>query len=249
MGAPRRFQLTPVIGGRDVGGALDRLVALWRDHLADVADTGDPDTAAVVSWPSRDVDGIAALLHRGLDPLEVLAVRRAAAHAPDRHGGPAIRRAGPDDAETVARLGLEVIRYDARFGAVNERPDTLDALRAETAGLPAGPEPWAWPAEREGEPAGLLAAQRPDAAGWVAPLVRQAPVAYLMLMFVGAGARGAGVGSALAAEFHRAVAAAGVPVTLLHCEQLNPLSVPFWNGHGYRPLWTTWQAAPADAIR
>jgi GNAT superfamily N-acetyltransferase len=86
-------------------------------------------------------------------------------------------------------------------------------------------------------------------AGWVAPLVRAAPAAYLTLMFVDPGARGAGVGTALAGEFHRAVAAAGAAVTLLHYEQLNPLSAPFWNGHGYRPLWTSWQAAPATALR
>ena len=38
-------------------------------------------------------------------------------------------------------------------------------------------------------------------------------------------------------------------VTLLHYEQLNPLSVPFWSRQGYRPLWTTWQATPASAFR
>lgn len=46
-----------------------------------------------------------------------------------------------------------------------------------------------------------------------------------------------------------AVGAAGVPVILLHYEQLNPLSMPFWSRHGYRPLWTTWQASPASAMR
>jgi len=248
-GAARRFQLTPVVGDADVGGALDRLLGRWRDHLAAVAGAGDPGTAAVVNWPSRDVDGVATLLRRGFDPLEVLAVRPVAARVAVRDGGLAVRRAGPGDAETVARLGLELIRFDARFGAVNERPDTLDALRAEAAALLAGPEPWTWLAERDGEPVGMLAAQRPDASGWVAPLVRRAPAAYLMLAFVGPGTRGAGVGGALTGEFHRAVAAAGVGVTLLHYAQLNPLSAPFWNRQGYRPLWTGWQAYPASAVR
>src|SRR6202000_1439286 len=98
---------------------------------------------------------------------------------------------------------------------------------------PAAAEPGTGLAERGGRPAGLLAAQRPDAAGWVAPLVRAAPAADLMLMFVDPGERGAGLGSALTGEFHRAVAAAGAPVTLLHYEQLNPLSAPFWNRQGY----------------
>jgi hypothetical protein len=40
-----------------------------------------------------------------------------------------------------------------------------------------------------------------------------------------------------------------VAVTLLHYEQTNPLSVPFWSQQGYRPLWTSWAARPARTIR
>jgi GNAT superfamily N-acetyltransferase len=80
-------------------------------------------------------------------------------------------------------------------------------------------------------------------------MVGLAPAAYLMLMFVHPGERGSGTGGRLAAEFHREADAAGVAVTLLHYEQLNPLSAPFWSRHGYRPLWTTWQATPANAFR
>ena len=36
-------------------------------------------------------------------------------------------------------------------------------------------------------------------------------------------------------------------VTLLHYEQVNPLSGPFWHQQGYRPLWTTWEARPASS--
>ncbi|MFZ0664696.1 MAG: hypothetical protein WAM97_03005, partial [Acidimicrobiales bacterium] len=57
-----------------------------------------------------------------------------------------------------------------------------------------------------------------------------------------------GIGAALTWRFHQEVDAAGVAVTLLHYEQLNPLSAPFWNRQGYRPLWTTWEAAPARLI-
>ena len=229
--------------------------------------TGADDTAAIVTWPSRDADGVLTLLRHGFDPLEVLAARTAPrrAAAPPLSSEPStserlpalrrpggslrVRRARLPDADVVARLAIEVIRFDSRFGAVNERPDTLAALRREAAGLLAGPEPWAWLAERDGEPVGLLAAQRPEAARWIAPMVRPAPAAYLMLMFVHPAERGSGIGGRLVAEFHREADAAGVAVTLLHYEQLNPLSVPFWSRHGYRPLWTTWQATPASAIR
>jgi len=171
-GAARRFQLSAEVAGPGVADGLGRLLVAWREHLASVPGAGDADTAAVLNWPSRDADGVAALLKHGLDPLEVIAAR------PTRHrpaAGPSsatphdsvlrldghtvLRRAGVADTDVVARLGLEIIRFDARFGAVNERPNTLTALRHEVAGLLAGPAPWTWLAERDGEAVGMLAAQ------------------------------------------------------------------------------------------
>jgi GNAT superfamily N-acetyltransferase len=259
FGAARRFQLSAAVADPDVADGLDRLLSLWRDHLAGLPGAEEDDTAAVVNWPSRDADGVAVLLRHGLDPLEVLAARTAPAHAearsviPNAHmlrpdGQLRIRRAGTTDIDAVARLGIEVIRFDSLFGALSERAGTLDALRREAAALVAGPAPWTWLTERDGEVVGMLAAQRPEAAGWITPMVGLTPAAYLMLMFVEPGERGAGVGTALAEQFHREADAAGVAVTLLHYEQLNPLSVPFWSRQGYRPLWTTWQATPARAI-
>jgi GNAT superfamily N-acetyltransferase len=260
-GAARRFQLTALIADHEVAGGLDQLLSLWRDHLAAIPSTAQEDTAAVVNWPSRDADGVAALLRHGLAPLEVLAARTAPRRAPGLspfipngpgllpHGQPRVRRAGPADGETVARLALEIVRWDSRFGTVNERPDTLGALRREVTGLLAGPDPWTWLAEVDGEPVGMLSAQRPPAASWITPMTGLAPAAYLMLMFVEPGKRGGGIGAALVDRFHREADEEGVAVILLHYELLNPLSAPFWNRHGYRPLWTTWQAAPASAIR
>jgi GNAT superfamily N-acetyltransferase len=270
-GAARRFQLAPQIAGPDVAGALDGLLSQWRDHLAAVPGTGDEDSAALVMWPSRDIDGIRTLLRHGLAPMDVIAARPTGRHpvgptdaAPGRAEGLAvsaspdasaaqrglrIRRAGPADIDAVVRLGVEVIRFDAHFGGVTERPGTAAAMRREAAGLLAGPEPWTWLAERDGTAIGLLAAQRPEAASWIAPMVRPAPAAYLMLMFVLPGERASGVGGALTARLHREVAAAGVAVTLLHYEQSNPLSVPFWSQQGYRPLWTSWAARPARTVR
>jgi len=43
--------------------------------------------------------------------------------------------------------------------------------------------------------------------------------------------------------------AVGALATLLHYEQTNPLSAPFWARHGYRPLWTSWEARPACTMR
>ncbi|HLK02051.1 MAG TPA: GNAT family N-acetyltransferase [Streptosporangiaceae bacterium] len=253
-GAARRFQLSALVAGPDVARGLDQLLSEWTAHLKEVPGSGDADTAALVNWPSRDVDGVAALLRHGLAPLEVIAARKTPSEpaplgTPAQVDGLLIRRALAADIETVVRLGLEIIRFDSRFGTVGERPGTAAALRVEaTARLLTGPDAWTWLAERGGDAVGMLAAQRPAAAGWIAPMVRSERTAYLELMFVEPSERGAGTGAALTETFHREVAADGVAVTLLHYEQLNPLSVPFWHRHGYRPLWTTWEATPARAI-
>ena len=164
---------------------------MWRDHLATVPGTALPDTAAVVTWPCRDIGGIAALVRHGLAPFGVVAARLTDRHA--HRTGPVeggagstnaagaghqdlrIRRAGPADIDAVVRLGMEVIRFDAHFAGVIERPSTAAALRREAAGLLAGPECWTWLAERDDTVVGMVAAQRPESAGWIAPMVSRAP--------------------------------------------------------------------------
>ena len=261
-GAARRFRLAVLAGGEDVAATLDALLGLWRVHLAGVPGADEPDSAAVVTWPSRDVDGVRTLLRRGFAPRGVVAARpagrrgtgSAASHRPGRvretpPPGFDVRRAGPADLGTVIRLGLEVIRYDARFGGVIERASTAAALRDEVAPMLAETEPWTWLAERDGDAVGVLIAERPQAADWIAPLAGPAPVAYNMLTFMAPADRGSGAAAALVGRFHEAASAARVPVTLLHYEQTNPLSAPFWSRQGYRPLWTSWEARPACAVR
>jgi hypothetical protein len=261
-GAARRFRLAVLAGGADVAPTLDELLGLWRVHLTGVAGADEPDSAAIVTWPSRDVDGVRILLRRGFAPRGVVAARpagrgRSDSAANDPPGGPRetlpsglrVRRAGLADLDTVVRLGLEVIRYDARFGGVIERPSTVTALREEVAPMLAENEPWTWLAERDGEAVGVLIAERPQTAEWIAPLAGPAPVAYNMLTFMAPADRGSGGAAALVGRFHEAAGAALVPVTLLHYEQTNPLSAPFWSRQGYRPLWTSWEARPASAVR
>jgi GNAT superfamily N-acetyltransferase len=253
-GAARRFQLSVRAGGPDLAASLDGLLGLWRAHLGSVPGADDPDSAAVIMWPSRDVDGVRVLRRHGLAPHVIVAARAGGRAEPAkavavRRAGITVRRAYAGDLDVVARLGLEVIRYDALFGSVIERPSTSAALRRDVAKLLADPEPWIWLAERDGMAIGVLIAEPPPATGWIASLVRPAPVAYNDLTFVSAAERGTGVSDALVASFHAAAATAGVPVTLLHYEQTNPLSVPFWSRHGYRPLWTSWEVRPACAMR
>jgi GNAT superfamily N-acetyltransferase len=251
-GAARRFQLTPQIAGPDVAAPLDELLARWRGHLGAVPEAAGEDTAVVLTWPTRDADGPRTLLRHGLAPRAVIAARAAGRRSPavvPLDPGVRIRRAGPADLDAVVRLGMETIRYDAHFGTVIERPGTPGALSSEAARVLAAPDPWVWLAERDGAAIALLYAERPELAGWIAPMVQAEPVAYVELMDVLPGERGAGVAGALVEQLHRAVDDAGVAVTLLHYEQVNPLSGPFWSQQGYRPLWTTWEARPASTLR
>ncbi len=273
-GAARRFSLMPRIAGPEVGNALDQLLTQWRPHLAGLGEAGHQDTAAAVTWPSHDVTGVNALMHHGLAPRAVIAARSTHRRTPSKDGGPSrsgaegdharaasptgtavdvagvtIRRAGLADLDAVVRLGLDLVKYDALFGAMIERPESGQALRDELAPLLTGPAPWAWLAERDGRAVGMLTAEPPHAALWIAPLTRPSPVAYLELMFVEPAERGTGIGAALTQRLHAEVDAAGVPVTLLHYAQVNPLSAPFWSRMGYRPLWTVWEARPALTLR
>ena len=269
-GAARRFRLTIEAAGPDVAGAFDTLLTQWRDHLHGLPEAAADDTAAEVDWPSRDVAGAAPLLRHGFVPAAVVAARLtpgtvAEAGAPQpapEAGAPApvapvpaappglgIRRAGPGDLDAVVDLGMEVIRYDANFGGVTERPWTRSALTQDAARLLADAQPWVWLAERDGQPVGLVAAHAPEHAAWIAPMAGPSPVAYLYLGGVRAAHRAAGVGAALAARLAAETERHSVPVTLLHYAPVNPLSVPFWSQQGYRPLWTAWEARPATAVR
>lgn len=256
-GASRRYHLNAVTGGPQVPASLDQLLTRWREHLAADPQSAADDTAAVVTWPSRDIDGPATLLRHGLVPLTVIAARPAGARTPTAGGAtpaspapPAvIRRAGPADCGVVARMSMQVVRFDQHFGDVIERAETAAALQRDAARLLAQPQPWTWLAERGGRAVGLVQAEPPAAAAWIAPMAGPAPAAYLGELFVDPGERGTGIGSALTARLHQETEASGVAVTLLHYALLNPLSGPFWNRQAYRPLWTIWEARPARTLR
>jgi GNAT superfamily N-acetyltransferase len=255
-GAAAQFWLTAQVAGDPeepgTGTALDELLSQWRAHLtADRKSLGD-DTQAAVRWPSRDVSGIRALLDHGLQPLTVIAARPADRRGHDqapRPGDFKVRPAGPGDLAAVTALTLEVIRYDQHFGSVRLHPHAERVERQAAEQTLAYSEPWTWLAESDGHAIGLVIAQPPDRAAWIGAATSASPAAYLATMCVRPDARGSGVGAALVTTLHRELDRAGVAVTLLHHGQLNPLSAPFWNRMGYRPLWTSWEIRPARALR
>jgi len=257
-GAADRFTLVPRLAGPDVAAPAGQLLAQWRDHLAAVGAARGPDTSASVVWPSLDITGVQALLRHGLAPVTVIAARSrppvAVPPGADGRGragafGVTIRDARPGDEEQVLDLELRLIRYDMHFGGPVWRPATARLVRDEISGSLARGQTWTWLAERNGRAVGLLVAQPPQEAGWIAGMTSQTPAAYLQTMFVDGQERGTGIGAALVRNLHARLDGAGVAVTLLHHSQVNPLSAPFWYRMGYRPLWTSWEARPASALR
>jgi len=252
-GTAGRFSLVLRLREVDIGAALDDLLGQWRQHLADLPEAAGQDTAAMVTWPARDVSGVNALLRHGMQALTVIAVRTAgpaaARHTEDKRQDLVIREAGPADLDAMTELEMGVIHYDALFGAAILRRSTEALVRAETQAVLAARPAWAWLAERDGRAVGLVHVQPPEHSGWIADMTRPGVTAYLQTMFVRPGERGGGVGAALVRHAHEVLDDRGVHTTLLHYAQMNPLSAPFWNRMGYRPLWTGWEMRPAALLR
>jgi GNAT superfamily N-acetyltransferase len=248
-GTATRFVLTPRLRGGDTMPALHELLSQWRDHLNRLPQAAQDDTSALVTWPSRDISGVRALLGHGLQPMTVLAARPAARPVPAERADIAVRHATPDDLAAVAAMEMGVIRYDEQFGGSVPRSRTEELVWADTQ-IALGKQPdWIWLAERSGRPVGLLVVQPPADATWVATMTSLKPAAYLSTLFVLPSERGAGTGSALVQRAHAQLDEHGIAVTLLHHSQVNPVSGPFWNRMGYRPLWTSWETRPAASLR
>ncbi len=171
-GTASRFSLIPRLREPDTSAALDELLGQWHDHLADLPEAGAADSAAMVNWPARDVSGVNGLLRRGMQALTVIAVRAAeragpagpgaAADGEAQNAGLVIREAGPGDLDAVTEFEMGVIRFDAQFGAAIIRPATAALVRAEAQAALARQPAWAWLAERDGQPVGLVHVQPPE---------------------------------------------------------------------------------------
>lgn len=244
----RAFQLFARVGGAAPAASMAALLHRWRRVVAAAADPGDTDSEAVLRWPSRDPVMTSVFRAHGLVPATVVAARVAGTPTAAPAGRALVRPLRATDLAAAVRLWRSLVAWDGQFSTMRERPTTAMLLREELAGALVRDPSWAWVAEVHGEVCGLLVAGPPRRSGWVAPLVRAAPVAYLGAMVVAEGRRGAGVGSALVHHAHATFDRAGIAVTLLHYAGLSPLSGPFWHRHGYRPLWTFWQAHPAARL-
>ncbi|MFI5614531.1 GNAT family N-acetyltransferase [Amycolatopsis sp. NPDC051903] len=213
---------------------------------------GEPpgaDSACVVNWPSRDAEAIRAFLDHGLAPMSALAVRTTppSPAEPDRDGV-TVRLAGPADFDEVLALCAATFDYT---GLVAHRRREQTAELLAPALRRALDEPATWLAEADGETVALAqcawvhSAPDTDAAELLPPGLW----AYVNNVVTAPGHRGNGVGRALMAHVHRELLRPGVVGAYLYYNPMNPLSSVFWHRQGYRPLWTSWEAHPASALR
>ncbi|WP_370648192.1 GNAT family N-acetyltransferase [Amycolatopsis sp. FU40] len=225
--------------------AFDALLGALRSQV----DTEAPgaDSACVVNWPSRDAEAIRAFLDHGLVPLSALAVRPAV--APEDTGTNAsIRLAGPDDYPAALTLCTATFDYT---GLVAHRKREQTAELLGPALRRALGEKATWLAEVDGEAAALAQCDWVESmpGNEAAELLPTGRWGYVNNVVTAPGSRGGGIGRALMARVHRELLNQGATGTYLYYNPTNPLSSVFWHRQGYRPLWTSWEAHPAWALR
>ncbi|OLF15059.1 GNAT family N-acetyltransferase [Actinophytocola xanthii] len=243
------WELHPLVGAAG-GAGLDVLLREWRRVLDRL--TPGPDSACVVTWPSRDAQAVRALLAHGFAPLSSLAVRQASAdpEVGGPAGGTAVRLATMRDLDVALELELAELAYSALVGAAVRRPDERAVKRAALSRHLEQGDP-IWLAERDGVPVGLAHCRLVDA-GPGAVSATRLPAGrwgYVNCVSVRPEARGTGVGRRLMAVAHAELATYGALGTFLYYNPPNPLASVFWARQGYRPLWTIWEVRPAGALR
>jgi GNAT superfamily N-acetyltransferase len=243
------WELHPMLGAGG-GAGLDALLRELHRLLG--RSTPGPDSACLVTWPSRDVEAATPLLAHGFTPLSSLAVRTAATPAADAAAGEglAVRLATTRDLAVALELELAELAYSARVGAAVVRPDATRIKRAALSAHLEQGDP-VWLAEQDGMVVGLAHCRIIDAVPGSASgtRLRSGRWGYVNCVSVRAQARGTGVGRRLVAVAHRELARLGATGTFLYYNPPNPLASVFWPRQGYRPLWTIWEIRPAGALR
>lgn len=233
----------------DVPGVLDDWLALVA---GDPAGTDD-ETSLQVSVPSRDARLVAPLVRRHLGPCSVLAVHPLSGDAPPAPTGPPapaasgvrVRTAAADDVAWVVDRTTALHAWEAAFGYVPDRADAGEVLAREVPEALERDAGWTWVAEVDGERAGFVQVNPPEAAAWVSGATWLQPVGYVVGAWVEPAYRSTGVGRALVRAAHGRAAEEGWAGVLLHHSGVSPTSGPFWSSLGYRPLVTTWVRRPA----
>jgi GNAT superfamily N-acetyltransferase len=240
------WELHPLLGAGGETG-MDALLVELRRRLD--REAPGPDSACLVTWPSRDVEAAKPLLAHGFTPLSTLAVRTAPSDSP-APDDLAVRLATVRDLAVTVELELAELAYSALVGAAIERPNARRIKRTALRRHLEQGDP-VWLAERDGVVVGLAHCRLVDAFPGAVSGTRLPPGrwGYVNCVSVRADARGTGVGRRLMAVAHRELARLGAGGTFLYYNPPNPLASVFWPRQGYRPLWTIWEVRPAGALR
>ncbi|MGX7827828.1 GNAT family N-acetyltransferase [Actinokineospora sp. 24-640] len=238
-------ELHPVVGPFS-GPGLDALLRRWRARLD--SEASGPDSACVLTWPSRDAAATAPLLAHGFIPLTVLAVRAA---GPVAAGGVcAVRRATLADVDVLVELAMAEVEYAALVGGGIVRPDAL-AIKRGTIRTHLDRGDPTWIAELDGVAVAMAEAWETEAVpgSWARTRVPAGRWAFVNCVSVLPSARGIGVGRTLMNTVHADLGTPHSRGSFLYYNPPNPISPTFWARQGYRPLWTVWELRPADALR
>lgn len=143
-----------------------------------------------------------------------------------------VRRAGPDDASSLAWLHEPLHRLHAQAMPEDYPPYDAEAAQAYYAGVLADPRRPVWVAEMDGRPVGLVGCELLDRPA--TPFTRAVRVLHVHQLSVLEDARGAGVGRALMQAAEQEAVRAGCRELRLDHRPFNAAAHHFYEGLGYR---------------
>lgn len=245
------WEFTPSIGDTGAEGMDAALAALrgWLEREVPAAER-DGDTAVQVTWPSRDVQVIRALLAHGLVPTTALAVRPRTGATGSRRDDVHVRVATMADVDDVVRIVGEETRFSGQVLGATVR-DNADALLLTCVKRAIYFDGRVYLAEVDGVAlaaaiCGVLDPSRsPTMANWLAAGMW----GYIGQVATLPDARGTGVGGALISEALHRVEQDTEHGLFLFYELANPLSSVFWPRRGFSPSYTRWVCRPASWLR
>ncbi|MFF7656552.1 GNAT family N-acetyltransferase [Streptomyces sp. NPDC007983] len=244
LGPLDRWELEPRVCGPE---GMAALLTRWNQYMEGHAQRPGVDSMAAVEWPSRDVAMTAVLRSFGFVPEFVMIGQLKDSPLMPEPGNVKVRRATAEDTEEVCELQMVETRFDAAISGAVERSTTEALLRAEITEQLALDHPLVWVAEYEGRIVGVHRGQEPSEPqqAWLATKIATTPVAHLVGTAVRQEYRGLGVGTSMANHAHTELNAMGIGAAVGYHAMFNPISVPFWHRHGWRPLWHRWMRTPA----
>ncbi|MCP3804138.1 GNAT family N-acetyltransferase [Allokutzneria sp. A3M-2-11 16] len=222
------------------GTRWEQLVTTEPRALSLLGETAGSETISL-TWPSADRETADHLVEIGLKPSSEYALRPAGPLAAGQASDVTVRPARKEDFPAVLELYRSLMNFEHEISA-HIRP-TPAAERATCASfdlaVAAREDNFCVVAEREGSVIGFVQGKIADVSFGMFPPGRYA---YLDLVAVRQGSRGAGIGRRLVAGTLDALARHEVLGQTLWFNPNNPLSSKFWPAMGFRPILTVFRS-------